>query len=370
MSKESGAIHFSLDQDRLQAVGLTSSGVFQLLGFLLTGVPITSVREDIRSVQVVGRAAGEVRLDPAKIGDFTLIGLAGQRVTLSQIVEVSVRIEDPILRHRDRHPTITVRENIAEGLQHPDVSTAVWKDLQPIVETLPAGYNIEMAGALEESGKASQAIMPLLPILIAPTLLIIILQVRSISAIIMVFLTSPQGLIGVVPILVIFGQPFGINALVGLIALSEILMRNTLILIGQIHANEHEPLDPFSCCRGHIAAGEISIAHCACSHPGIHPADSLGVLGHFSLHADRRYVRRHDHDPGIPARDVLHLVQNPSSAAQRAKLNLATVLPLQDNALIPWILRGIFMNTTRKVIDGCFINRLLESAFRSRKRFK
>jgi len=239
------ALHFSLDQDRLQAVGLSSNAVAQQLQFLLSGVPITSVREDIRAVQVVGRAAGDIRLDPAKIAGFTLVGAAGQRIPLSQVGEVDVRMEDPILRRRDRTPTITVRGDIAEGLQPPDVSTAVWNDLQPIIATLPAGYRIEMAGSIEESGKASKAIAPLLPIMIALTLLIIILQVRSISAMVMVFLTSPLGLIGVVPVLLLFQQPFGINALVGLIALSGILMRNTLILIGQIHHNEREGLDPF-----------------------------------------------------------------------------------------------------------------------------
>lgn len=238
-------LHFSLDQDRLQAVGLTSNAVAQQLQFLLSGVPITAVREDIRSVQVVGRAAGNIRLDPAQIKGFTLVGAAGQRIPLSQIGEVDVRMEDPILRRRDRTPTITVRGDIAEGLQPPDVSSVILKQLQPIIETLPAGYRIEQAGAIEESGKAGKAILPLLPIMIAMTLLIIIVQVRSIAAMIMVFLTSPLGLIGVVPTLLIFNQPFGINALVGLIALSGILMRNTLILIGQIHHNTQEGLDPF-----------------------------------------------------------------------------------------------------------------------------
>ncbi|MFJ3152148.1 efflux RND transporter permease subunit [Pseudomonas hunanensis] len=238
-------LHFSLNQDRLQAVGLTSASVSQQLQFLLTGVPITSIREDIRSVQVVGRAAGQIRLDPAQIENFTLVGSNGQRVPVSQIGDVSIRMEDPILRRRDRTPTMTVRGDIAEGLQPPDVSTAIWKDLQPIVRQLPAGYKIEMAGSIEESAKASQAIVPLLPIMIALTLLIIILQVRSISAMVMVFLTSPLGLIGVVPVLLLFGQPFGINALVGLIALSGILMRNTLILIGQIDHNQLEGLAPF-----------------------------------------------------------------------------------------------------------------------------
>ncbi|MEQ9892405.1 efflux RND transporter permease subunit [Pectobacterium aroidearum] len=238
-------LHFTLDQDRLQAVGLTSNAVAQQLQFLLSGIPITSVREDIRSVQVMGRAAGDIRLDPAKIAGFTLVGAAGQRIPLSQIGEVDVKMEDPILRRRDRTPIITVRGDIAENLQPPDVSMAILKQLQPIIDTLPAGYRIEQAGPIEESGKATQAMAPLFPIMIAITLLIIILQVRSMSAMVMVFLTSPLGLIGVVPTLLLFNQPFGINALVGLIALSGILMRNTLILIGQIHHNEQEGLSPF-----------------------------------------------------------------------------------------------------------------------------
>ena len=238
-------LHFTLQQDRLQGVGLTSSGVAQQLQFLISGVQVTSVREDIRTVQVVARAAGDIRLDPEKIAGFTLAGVSGQRISLQQVGRSDVRMEDPILRRRDRTPTITVSGDVAEGLQPPDVSTAVIKDLQPIIENLPPGYRIEQAGAIEESGKATKAMFPLFPIMIMLTLLTIILQVRSISAMIMVFATSPLGLIGVVPTLLLFQQPFGINALVGLIALSGILMRNTLILIGQIHTNEKAGLEPF-----------------------------------------------------------------------------------------------------------------------------
>lgn len=238
-------MHFTLQQDRLQALGLTSSAVAQQLQFLLSGVTVTAVREDIRSVQVVARAAGDIRLDPAKIADFTLAGANGQRIPLSQVGVVDVRMEEPIMRRRDRTPTITVRGDIADGLQPPDVSAAITQQLQPIVDKLPSGYRIDQAGSIEESGKATKAMLPLFPIMLAITLIIIIFQVRSISAMVMVFLTSPLGLIGVVPTLILFQQPFGINALVGLVALSGILMRNTLILIGQIHHNEQEGLDPF-----------------------------------------------------------------------------------------------------------------------------
>ena len=238
-------LHFTLKQDRLQAVGLSSSAVAQQLQFLLSGAPVTTVREDIRTVQVVARSAGSTRLDPAKLADFTLAGAGGQRIPLSQVGEVEVRMEEPVMRRRDRMPTITVQGDIADGLQPPDVSTAITAQLQPLVQKLPAGYRIVQAGSIEESEKATAAMLPLFPIMLAVTLLIIIFQVRSISAMVMVFLTSPLGLIGVVPTLLLFQQPFGINALVGLIALSGILMRNTLILLGQIHHNQQEGLDPF-----------------------------------------------------------------------------------------------------------------------------
>src|SRR3982750_4213541 len=108
-------LRFALDQDRLQSIGLTSSGVAQQLQFLLSGIPITDVREDIRSVQVAARSAGGARLDPSKIADFTLVGTAGQRIPLPQIGAVEIRMEDPILRRRDRTPTITGRGDIAWG---------------------------------------------------------------------------------------------------------------------------------------------------------------------------------------------------------------------------------------------------------------
>ncbi|MBS4635134.1 MULTISPECIES: efflux RND transporter permease subunit [Aeromonas] len=238
-------LHFTLDQDRLHALGLSSSSVALQLQFLLSGAPLTEVREDIRSVQVVGRAAGTIRLDPAQIAGFSLVGSSGQRIPLSQVGQVEVRMEDPILRRRDRTPTITVRGDIADGLQPPDVSALMTQQLQTIMNQLPSGYSIVEAGSIEESGKATVAMLPIFPIMLAITLLIIILQVRSMAAMVMVFLTSPLGLIGVVPTLLLFQQPFGINALVGLIALSGILMRNTLILIGQIRENEQAGLDPF-----------------------------------------------------------------------------------------------------------------------------
>lgn len=239
------ALHFVLEQDRLRALGLTSSDVAEQLQFLLTGATVSQAREDIRTVDVVARSGGEDRLDPARIGDYMMTGADGQRVPVGQIGKLEVRMEDPILQRRDRQTTITVRGDIADGLQPPDVSTAVLEKLQPIIRTLPAGYHIDMAGSIEEAGKANAALAPIFPVMIVLMMIVIILQVRSLSAMAIVLLTAPLGLIGVVPTLLVTGQPFGFNAILGLIALAGILMRNTLILIGQIHDHEREGIDPY-----------------------------------------------------------------------------------------------------------------------------
>ncbi len=239
------ALHFVIEQDRLRALGLTSSDVAEQLQFLLTGTTVSQAREDIRTVDVVARSGGSDRLDPARIGDYMLTGANGQRVPVGQIGKLEVRMEDPILQRRDRLTTITVRGDIADGLQPPDVSTAMLEKLQPIIKTLPSGYHIDMAGSIEEAGKANAALAPIFPIMIVLMMIVIILQVRSLSAMAIVLLTAPLGLIGVVPTLLVTGQPFGFNAILGLIALAGILMRNTLILIGQIHDHERDGMDPY-----------------------------------------------------------------------------------------------------------------------------
>lgn len=238
-------VHFVLDQDRLRAFGLTSSDASQQLQFLLTGVPVTQVREDIRSVEVIARTSGQDRLDPSRLGAFTLVGAAGERIPLDQIGKAEIRMEDPILRRRDRLTTITVRGDIDEGLQPPDVSTQVLKQLKPIMAALPAGYRIETGGSIEEAAKANVALAAVFPLMFILMMVVTIFQVRSLSAMFMVLLTAPLALVGVAPTLLIFHQPFGFNAILGLIALAGIIMRNSLILIGQIHTNQEDGLDPF-----------------------------------------------------------------------------------------------------------------------------
>src|SRR5260370_1419111 len=118
-------IHFVLDQQRLQLIGLTPTEAADQLQFLLTGTSVTQIREDIRTVDLVARSGSPDRLDPAKIGDLTLINKQGKIIALSQIGHIEARPEDPILRRRDRIPTITVQSDIDESLQPPEVSTQI-----------------------------------------------------------------------------------------------------------------------------------------------------------------------------------------------------------------------------------------------------
>jgi multidrug efflux pump subunit AcrB len=237
--------HFVLDQSRLELLGLSPTEVAQQLQFLLTGVPITQVREGIRTVEVVARSSGPDRLDPARLTDLTLTNRDGRLIPLSQVGHFEVRPEDPILRRRDRTPTITVQCDYDESLQPPQVSMEIWKALGPIVARLPAGYKIQMGGNIEDSAKANSALAPVFPVMILLTLLALVLQTRSLAATTIAFLTAPLGLVGTVPFLLLLHQPFGFNAILGLIGLSGILMRNTLILIGQIRTNLTEGLDPY-----------------------------------------------------------------------------------------------------------------------------
>ena len=238
-------LRFVQDQDRLNLIGLSPAEVGQQLQFLLTGIPITQVREDIRNIPVVARSAGRERLDPARLGDFSLVSRSGRQIPLDQVGHSEIRLEEPLLKRRDRTPVITVRSDINEATQPPEVSKQIMTALEPLIHSLPAGYRIEMGGSIEEAAKANAALATIFPIMIAATLIIIMLQVRSFSMLSMVMLTAPLGLVGVVPALLIFNQPFGFNAILGLIGLAGILMRNTLILTEQIKENKAAGLDDY-----------------------------------------------------------------------------------------------------------------------------
>ena len=233
------------DQARLRQIGLNPKDAADQIGGLMSGAPATFVREDVREVEVDLRATEAERRDLAHLGDVTLVTRDGRSVPLSQIGTLKVEPQEPILRRRNREPEITVRCDISDGLQPPDVTSALLPKLDGIKKALPAGYRIETSGSVEESGKANGALVAVFPVMILLLLFVLMVQVRSFSMMTMVFLTAPLGLVGAVPALLIFGQPFGFNAILGLIGLAGILIRNTLILTEQIKADKLSGLDDY-----------------------------------------------------------------------------------------------------------------------------
>jgi len=222
-----------LDTARLLAYGLTASDVAQQLQFQFSGASITQLREDIRTVDVTAR------LDRAQVLQPDAIELktpGGKAVSIRQLGEIRVQYEEPLLKRYNRQTYLAVVADV-QGAQPNDVSNRIWAELTDIQAQLPPGYRIMQAGSVEESGKANASIQKLMPLMVALMLIFIMLQMRSFTGMWMVLATAPLGLIGATLALLVFRQPFGFVALLGLIGLAGILMRNTLILTQQVSDN-------------------------------------------------------------------------------------------------------------------------------------
>ncbi|MGY2047169.1 efflux RND transporter permease subunit [Methylobacterium sp. JK268] len=231
------SLRLVIDQERARALGLNVQDVAQTLQTLLSGVTVTTVRDGIEQVGVVARAVPGERLALGRIGDLTVISRGGVPVPVAQVARLDFAHEEPILWRRNRDMAITVRAEVVDGVQPPDVTTAIWPSLAPIRAALTPGYRIEIGGAVEESAKANASLFILFPVMILAMLTLLMIQLQSFSRLILVFLTAPLGLIGASLGLNLAGKPFGFVALLGLIALAGMIMRNAVILVDQIEAD-------------------------------------------------------------------------------------------------------------------------------------
>jgi multidrug efflux pump subunit AcrB len=223
-------LHLEIDPERLRQIGLTPRDTAQQLQFALDGVTVTEIRDNIRTVEL--RARGR-RSDgyPTEIKT-----LEGQKIPIEHLGQITVGFEEPVQTRIDRELVLPVVADI-EGAQPPDVTARLWEKLRPIREQLPDGYRMDIGGTVEQSEKANGSIQKLQPVMVGIMLILIMLQMRTFSGTFMVLATAPLGIIGAVASLLIFQQPFGFVALLGLIGLAGILMRNTMILTQQVQDN-------------------------------------------------------------------------------------------------------------------------------------
>ncbi len=230
----SKVIRLHLDQNKARAAGLTSQELAAFVNNSLSGLNVTYFRERDKLIEVLLRGPSEERARLSFLKDLAIPTKGGSAVPLAQIADIEYGLEDGVIWRRNRLPTITVRADVTGEAQGVDVTRQIDPGLASIRANLPLGYAIEVGGAIEDSTKGQKSIAAGVPALIIVVLTLLMLQLQSIKRTLMVVLTAPLGLIGVAIALLLFGKPFGFVAMLGTIALSGIIMRNSLILVDQI----------------------------------------------------------------------------------------------------------------------------------------
>ncbi len=241
-------VEVDLDQDKARLLGITSADLANTLQTLEQGAPVTAYREGTDLIPVVARATapekGGERGDLAGLADVPVAAANGRVATLGQVATLRSDLEWPAIQRRNRTPMLIARADIADATQAPVATANVMPAVDRVRATLPPGYRIETAGAVEESAKGQASVNAIMPLMVLVMLALLMVQLQSFRRVLMVVLTAPLGLIGVTSALLVTGAPFGFVAMLGFIALAGIIMRNSVILVDQIEQDIQAGLAP------------------------------------------------------------------------------------------------------------------------------
>jgi multidrug efflux pump len=226
-------VRVDVDQDKARSLGITSHQIQGALQTSLSGSSVTEYREADKNIDVVARLVAAERTDLNNLKDAKIYLRNGKFVPVSQLARLTLDSEESVLWRRNRVPTITVRADVA-GAEAPDVTMALKPRMDELAKTLPLGYGVEVGGAMESSRKAQASILAVMPVAIIVVLLLLMLQLHDMKKMALVLLTAPLGLIGVSLVLASFRIPFGFVAMLGVIALAGMIIRNSVILVVQI----------------------------------------------------------------------------------------------------------------------------------------
>ncbi|MGE8324429.1 MAG: efflux RND transporter permease subunit [Pseudomonas sp.] len=230
----SKAVFLEIDQDRARALGVSTAHLASFLQSSLTGTTVSQYREDNELIEILLRGTQQERSELSNLGSLALPTDNGQSVALSQVATLQYGFEEGIIWHRDRLPTVTVRADIYDNEQPATLVKQIEPTLQSIRAKLPDGYLLQVGGTVEDSERGQKSVNAGMPLFVVVVLSLLMIQLRSFSRTVMVFLTAPLGLIGVTLFLLMFRQPFGFVAMLGTIALAGMIMRNSVILVDQI----------------------------------------------------------------------------------------------------------------------------------------
>lgn len=239
------AIHLELDQDKMRNLGISGQNLGLMLQTGISGSTVAEFYEQDRTINIVFRMQEDYRTDLEKVKNMPIYLANGQYVPLEQIAKISYEAEDASIWRRDLKPTITLSASILKGTPN-DTTQKAYDSIQDIRDNLPFGYSITVDGALENSNKSIENILQPLPFMIFAIITILMFQLQRVSLMFIVLLTAPMGIIGVSFGMLIANQPMGFIAQLGILSLSGIIIRNSIILIAQIEQHMANGEDPWN----------------------------------------------------------------------------------------------------------------------------
>lgn len=239
-------IKVEVDQDRARALGVSSQQLADTINSVLSGSKITQMRDDTYLIDVVARAVPEERANIDTLRGLTLSIAGGKRVPLDQVATLSYGIEPPLVWRRGRLPTVTVQADVAPGVVPAAVVTRLEDKIASFRAALPPSYSVELGGVMEDSKKAQVSIFAVFPLVLFIMVTLLMIQLMSFQRVLLVFMTAPLALIGVAASLLISGSPMGFVAILGVMSLVGMVIRNSVILIAQIDQHIAEGEEPWS----------------------------------------------------------------------------------------------------------------------------
>ena len=239
-------IYLDIDQDRARQLGVSSQNLARFLNGSISGNVLNTYREKRELIEIRLRGDAKERIDVGALSSLAVPTTQGTTIPLSQIAKIEYRFEEGLIWHRNRLPTITVRADIRTDKLPATIVAELAEKMDALRQEMPNGYLLNAGGTVEESAKGQNSVNAGMPLFLAVVFTLLMIQLKSFARAFIVFLTAPLGIIGVTWFLLILGKPFGFVAMLGTIALSGMIMRNSLILIDQIEQDIRAGFDPWT----------------------------------------------------------------------------------------------------------------------------
>jgi multidrug efflux pump subunit AcrB len=233
-------VRILIDQDQARLLGLSSDSIAAVLNKVMSGLPVTQVRDGIYLVDVVMRATDEQRVSLSTLRNLQFPLPNGRTVPLGQFATLDFGQQFPLIWRRDGVPTLTIQADVTQGASPEAVVAALAPGVAKLEASLPKSYHIAVGGTVEESAQSQASVYAVVPLMLFITVTFLMMQLQSFSRLILVLSVVPMGLIGVVAALLLFNRPLGFVAILGILALLGMIARNAVILIDQIEAERAE----------------------------------------------------------------------------------------------------------------------------------